>query len=115
MAKYYEKEWSLESHPEWTFRYKRVSPIKLTGFSISLKDSKTMSERVETNEELIRFALENIEYKVKTEWFPVKVPGQDVYYPSVLEDDLMTTIELANKFLQEVFYPSFMKSSESQK
>lgn len=115
MAKYYETEWCLESHPEWTFRYKRVSPVKLMGFSLSLKNSQSMSDRVETNEELIKFALENMEYKVKTEWFPVKVPNEDIYYPTALEDDLTTAIELANKFLQEVFYPTFMKSSESQK
>jgi hypothetical protein len=115
MAKYYETEWSIPSHPDWVFRFKRVSPVTMMSISLALKQSDDMNSRIDTNETLINFALENIEYKVMTQWFSVKTKGEDIFYPSSLETDITAMMELAGKFLNEIFYPTFTKSDESQK
>lgn len=119
MAKYYENEWNIPSHQDWTFRYKKVSPIAMMAMSMSFKKNDDedfdLNDKIESNEALINFALEHIEYKVMTEWFPVKSKNDDTLYPASLEYDMTAMIELTSKFLKEVFYPTFTKSDESQK
>lgn len=116
--KYYEQTWSIPSHLDWELRWKKISPIKLMSMGMTLGGNSTkgeLDEQMKMNAALITFALESAEYKIINTWFPVKVEGEDKYHPEDLESDLKAMQEIVAKFLEDVFYPTFLKSAESQK
>lgn len=102
-----EQEFKIKSKPEYLFRIKKMSPIKLLAFQsvINFDDMKK-------TEQMFSIILENIEVKIKDSWLPVKEQGRDVYYPIGIEENLNTLMELSTYFLNEVIKPLFQKSGE---
>lgn len=102
---------TLETMKDIEFRFKDVSPTDI--LSLSNMDFKTRTER----KELYDFALENTEVKMGEKWVPVKTPAiqpnqRDVYMPIGMEKNLIEMEMICTKFLVEVVYKAFQKSSE---
>ena len=100
-------EFKIESRPELEFRTARISPVELLAITTQMDLDKFVQTKA-----LFEFTLEHIEVKVGEKWFPVKIPGQEVYMPTDIEDDLVSLNEILAWFLNEVVAKTFMKSSE---
>lgn len=110
--KYYEKEFSIKSHPDLIFRFKKMSPIDLLAIANDVEMFAGTYDS-ELYKKYLTSVLENTEVKVKDSWLPVKEGGN--YYPAYLSDDLKGLREIVNNFFTEVIRPVFTDSSESVK
>lgn len=101
------KEFTIDSMPELQFRVAKISPVDLLAITTQMNFDKFQQTKA-----LYTFALEHVEVKQGEKWFPVKVPNQEVYMPTSLEDDLVALNEVIAYFLNEVVAKTFTKSSE---
>lgn len=101
------QEFTIESRKD-QFRIGYISPVKLLAITTQVD-----LEKFQQTETLYTFALENTEVKMGEKWVPVKTPGQEVYMPFGIDDDLIALNEICMYFLTEVIYKAFQKSSES--
>lgn len=100
-------EIKIDSMPDYEFRTKSISPVDLLAIT-----TQTDFEKFAQTKALYAFALENMEVKIGEKWFPVKLPGREVYMPTDIEENLTALNELIAKFLDEVVAKTFTKSSE---
>ena len=101
------REFTIESLPSLQFRTAAISPVDLLAITTQIDFDKYQQTKM-----LYTFALEHIEVKQGEKWFPVKLPGQEVYTPTSLGENLVALNEIITYFLNEVVAKTFTKSSE---
>ena len=98
-------EFNVASKPELTFRFKKISPVKLLAMQ-SIVDFNDF----EKSEKLYSFILENTEVNVSGTWLNVKEKGRDVYFPQGIESEMQVLMDIAVQFVKDVITPVFQKS-----
>lgn len=97
---------TLESMPNTEFRFKDVSPLDI--LALNGADFKDIKQR----RDIYKFVMENTEVKIGEKWFPVKTPDKDVYIPIGMEKKIAEMDEMCAKYMVEVVFKAFQKSSE---
>ena len=100
-------EFTIESLPELEFRISKISPVDLLAITTQIDFEKFQQTKV-----LYQFALEHIDVKQGEKWFPVKLPNQEIYTPTTIEDNLSALNDLVAYFLNEVIAKTFTESSK---
>ena len=103
------REFTIEALPGINFREASVSPIDL----LALATQVDFNEFGKTKE-LFTFSLEHLECEGEGgKWFPVKVPGREVYMPFGLEKNFAALNELCKWYMENVVSEVFQGSAES--
>lgn len=103
------REFTIEALPGINFREANVSPIDL----LALATQVDFNEFGKTKE-LFAFSLEHLECEGESgKWFPVKVPGREVYMPFGLEKNFAALNELCKWYMENVVSEVFQGSAES--
>lgn len=97
---------TLESMPNTEFRFEDVSPIDL--LALSGTDFKDMKQR----RDMYGFVLEHTSVKIGEKWTPVFTPSKGVYMPVGMKEKVAEMDEICAKFMTEVLFKAFPKSSE---
>lgn len=100
-------EFTIESMPDVEFRVARISPVDLLAITTQIDFEQFAKTKV-----LYTFALEHCEVKQGEKWFPVKLPGKEVYTPSTIENNFRALNEIIAYFLNNVVAETFTESSE---
>lgn len=99
------KEFTLKSLPNYSFRFTYMSPIDITVFAAEFN-----LENFKTTKEMFKYAAEHTEVKVNDVWCKVKVADKEAYMPTGIE--VKSLLEISDKFVEEYIVPVFQKSSE---
>ena len=99
------KEFTIKSKPEFQYRFKDISPVKMLAMQTSID-----FDNMDKMEKLYSFILENTEVNIAGTWTQVKEKNRDVYYPVGFEKEVNVMFEICMTFLNEVLKPVFMKS-----
>lgn len=89
---------------KFNFRIRKMNAIELLAFNMQ-SEIQTFDGTVET----FNLILENIEVQTGDSWLPVKEKNKNIFYPSGIENDIMTIKELIPFFMNyigSVFHPS---------
>lgn len=103
------QEFEIEAMKGTKFRTKYISPVDLLalGSQVDLDDFYK-------SQLLFTFALEHIEVLIgdNNKWFTVKTPGQEVYMPLGIEENLKALNQLSAWFIENIVIKTFTNSSE---
>lgn len=99
------KEFTIKSKPEFQYRFRDISPVKMLAMQTSID-----FDNMDKMEKLYGFILENTEVNIAGTWTQVKEKNRDVYYPIGFEKEVNAMFEICMTFLNEVLKPVFMKS-----
>ena len=92
------------------FRIKRMNAIETLAIRTNIS-TKTVDDTTRLFEDI----LERIEVQFEDDkWLPVKVKGQDAYFPAGIEEDYKAVDELIKFFTFEFLAKVFPKSNESK-
>lgn len=97
----------IEGYDDFTFRFKKMNAFEALGLRTQLK-----FDSAEDAENMFKKCLEYIEVECKNVWLSCKEKNAEVYAPACLEEDANLLQELVMKFMNEYFYPLFIKSGE---
>lgn len=105
-----QKEFQIESLPDYTFRVKKMRAVEINAMKLYF-DPDDINKLIVCQD----YALQHLEVNIKGQWLPVeKVEknGEFTYWPGNLEDDDTAIQELFKWFLNNVVYAVFQKSEE---